>query len=192
MTGQIFGGAVAHDARAEFERTDQQRCGEGVIDDQRHVRRRGTTRRSCRARPRAAEDWRWFRRSPRPVLTSAKAASNAARSQTSTCDVSTPIGLEDIHQHRRGGAVHHVGGQHAFRAVDQRGQHGQCRSRSSRRRRRSRRAPPSSSRTTSSSAAARGVVVTRIGRPGFFQRKYAVQLRPSTRRNSSRLCRSAS
>ena len=36
VAGEIFCGAVANDARAELQGTDEQRCGEGVIDDERH------------------------------------------------------------------------------------------------------------------------------------------------------------
>ena len=115
MARQIFGRAVDREVRAEFERPHQQRRGEGVVHDQRRARVARDAPRSYRSRPRAAADWRWSRSGCSPACASATAAATAhpdRRYRRSA--VSTPMRLEDIHQHADGGAVERIGGDHAI------------------------------------------------------------------------------
>ena len=84
VPGHVFRRAVDHDARAQFQRPDQQRRREGVVDDQRRVRSFSRSPRSYPSRPRAAADWRPFPSPSRRAWIRLTAASSAARSHTST------------------------------------------------------------------------------------------------------------
>ena len=155
VSGQIFGDAVHAEVRAQFERTDQQRRGEGIVHHQgraglvRDLRDRG---RSPHAQQRIGNGL--HHDAARPGLGD-RGAQRVQIADVGEADAHCPR-LEHVHQQADGGAVQGARRHDGLAAVGQRAENRHC-SAAMPEAHASGRTPPSSAHISSSSAAADGL-----------------------------------